>query len=67
MRQSEFHKGLNEVMGGLAKMEIHGVKRGDVANLLEGDLYETAIDIMASVRAYFQGASSLASTVPSTG
>ncbi|KAM5545240.1 hypothetical protein V8D89_001351 [Ganoderma adspersum] len=54
LRQAEFHKGLNEVMCGLAKMEIHGVKKGDVANLLDGDVYETSIEIMASVRAYFQ-------------
>ncbi|KAI1783496.1 P-loop containing nucleoside triphosphate hydrolase protein [Ganoderma leucocontextum] len=52
--QHDFHKGLKEVMGGLAKMAIHGVKQGDVANLLEGDRYDTALEIMGSVRAYFQ-------------
>ena len=55
-RQVEFHRGLNEVMSGLARMEINGVRKGDVANLLEGDQYETALNIMAVVRAYFQGA-----------
>ena len=47
---------MREIMGGLAKMNINGVKEGDVANLLEADQYETALEIMASVRAYFQGA-----------
>ncbi|TBU52257.1 P-loop containing nucleoside triphosphate hydrolase protein [Dichomitus squalens] len=49
-----FRAAVGEVMAGLAKMDIHGTRPGDLAKLLPPDPYDPAIEIMASVRAYFQ-------------
>ncbi len=51
----DFQESVNEVLAGLTSMGIHGTKSGDLAKLLPPDPYDPAVEIMASVRAYFQG------------
>lgn len=46
---------MNEVMGNLAHIGLTGVGADDLAKLLPTDPFEPALQIMASVRAYFQG------------
>jgi hypothetical protein len=42
-------------MAGLADLGFHGLQAADLAKLLPSDEMEPAINIMAEVRAYFQG------------
>jgi hypothetical protein len=46
---------VNTVMAGLADLGFHGLTAADLAKLLPPDEMEPAINIMAEVRAYFQG------------
>jgi hypothetical protein len=46
---------INAVMAGLAELGFHGLTVPDLAKLLPPDEMEPAINIMAEVRAYFQG------------
>jgi hypothetical protein len=48
--------GMAKVLAGLAEIGIHGVKPEDLAKLIPPDAMEPALNIMADVRAYFQGA-----------
>jgi len=50
--------GISKVMSGLAEIGLNGVQAGDLAKLFKIDNMEPALEIMADVRAYFQGASS---------
>ena len=50
-----FQNSVNGVLAGLTEMGIIGTQPGDLAKLLPPDPYDPAIEIMASVRAYFQG------------
>lgn len=52
-----FQNSVNGVLAGLTEMGIIGTQPGDLAKLLPPDPYDPAIEIMASVRAYFQGTS----------
>lgn len=47
---------LKETLTGLTKLELETVNLSSFAKLLPPDPMEPAIDIMADVRAYFQGA-----------
>jgi hypothetical protein len=47
--------GVSEVLSGLTEMGFNGVQANDLAKLLRLDSMESAIEIMADVRAYFQG------------
>lgn len=53
---TEFDQSVSKVLSGLSKVGINGVKSTDLYKLLPSDPYEPALDIMATVRAYFQGA-----------
>lgn len=54
--QTPFQDGMAKVLSGLALIGISGIKPVDLPKLLPPDSFDTALDIMASVRAYFQGA-----------
>jgi hypothetical protein len=45
----------NKVVSGLAELDLHSVDRSVLPRLFPPDPMETAIEIMAEVRAYFQG------------
>ncbi len=45
----------SEALSALAKIGYHGLKSEDLAKLLGQDKMEPALEIMATVRAYFQG------------
>jgi hypothetical protein len=47
--------GVSKVLIGLTEMGFNGVQANDLAKLLKTDNMEPAIEIMADVRAYFQG------------
>jgi hypothetical protein len=47
--------GIDKVITGLAEVGIISVVPGDIPKLLPPDPFEPALDIMADVRAYFQG------------
>lgn len=47
--------GISKVLSGLTEMGFTGVQANDLAKLLKTDNMEPALDIMADVRAYFQG------------
>jgi len=49
-------KEVNNVISALSQLGIHA-RREDLSKLLPSDPMEAALDIMASVRAYFQGMS----------
>lgn len=49
--------GVSKVLSGLTEMGFNGVQANDLAKLLRTDNMEPAIEIMADVRAYFQGIS----------
>lgn len=53
--QAEFQKNTAQVLSGLSAIGIAGVKAIDLPKLLPSDPYEPALNIMACVRAYFQG------------
>ena len=46
---------VNETMSSLAKLGLHSANASSLASLLPPDPMEPAIEIMADVRAYFQG------------
>lgn len=46
---------IQQVLNGYNGLGVHGLKAIDLAKVLPPDPYETALKIMASVRAYFQG------------
>ena len=46
---------VNESISSLAKLGLHSVDASSLAALLPPDLMESGIEIMADVRAYFQG------------
>ena len=46
---------INETIASLAKLGLHSVDASSLAALLPPDPMEPAIEIMADVRAYFQG------------
>ena len=50
--------GISKVMSGLAEIGLIGVQARDLAKLFKIDDMEPALEIMADVRAYFQGTSS---------
>jgi hypothetical protein len=55
MESSLTDEKVNAVMAGLADLGFHGLTATDLAKLLPLDEMEPAINIMAEVRAYFQG------------
>jgi len=54
-RDPEFWEDINIILARLATRGIHGVQAIDLAKLLPSDSMDPAIEIMAEVRAYFQG------------
>ncbi|KZT65429.1 hypothetical protein DAEQUDRAFT_814318 [Daedalea quercina L-15889] len=51
---SGFDENVRIIMAAFAALDIHDIQPIDLAKVLPSDPYETAISIMASVRAYFQ-------------
>lgn len=49
------YKYMNRVLNGLTDIGLPGTVPTDLAKLLPADPYDPAIEIMAGVRAYFQG------------
>lgn len=49
--------GIAKVLAGLSEMGMNGIKPEDLPKLLPPDKMEPALEIMADVRAYFQGMS----------
>ena len=47
--------GVAKVIAGLAEIGLSGVRAEDLAKLFPPDIMEPALEIMADVRAYFQG------------
>jgi hypothetical protein len=47
--------GISKALSGLSEMGLNGIQANDLAKLLKTDNMEPAIEIMADVRAYFQG------------
>jgi hypothetical protein len=47
--------GVSKVLSGLTEMGFNGVQANDLPKLLRADSMEPAVEIMADVRAYFQG------------
>ena len=47
--------GIAKVLSGLSEIGLTGIKAEDLANLLPTDRMAPALEIMAEVRAYFQG------------
>jgi hypothetical protein len=47
--------GIAKVIASLAELGLSGVRAEDLAKLLPSDKMEPALEIMAGVRAYFQG------------
>lgn len=56
-KNSSSSYGISKVMSGLAEIGLIGVQARDLAKLFKIDDMEPALEIMADVRAYFQGAS----------
>ena len=54
---SEFDENVRTILSAFSALDIHDVQPTDLAKVLPSDPYEAAINIMASVRAYFQGTS----------
>lgn len=52
---SDFYENTNKAMTGLRGIGITGIKALDLPRLFPSDPYEPALNIMATVRAYFQG------------
>jgi hypothetical protein len=55
MQSSQQQTGIAKILAGFAEIGVHGIKPEDVAKVLPPDQMESALDIMADVRAYFQG------------
>jgi hypothetical protein len=49
-------KGIAQVLSGLAAIGLNSVTADDLVKLLPPDRIDPALNIMADVRAYFQGA-----------
>lgn len=62
--QGDFQRYTAQVLSGLSAIGITGVTATDLPKLLPSDPYEPALNIMACVRAYFQGARSRCSRHP---
>lgn len=52
-----FTNSMSKAMSGLTEVGFSGLKPTDLPKLLPADPYEPALNIMAGVRAYFQGLS----------
>ncbi|TCD65552.1 hypothetical protein EIP91_002516 [Steccherinum ochraceum] len=52
--KTDFGNYTSEALAGLVAMGLDGLRASDLARLLPSDPYEPALNIMASVRAYFQ-------------
>ncbi|OCH91056.1 hypothetical protein OBBRIDRAFT_812350 [Obba rivulosa] len=48
------HQAIGRIISGFGELNIYGIDPVDLAKVLPSDPYEAAIEIMASVRAYFQ-------------
>ncbi|EMD32895.1 hypothetical protein CERSUDRAFT_76970 [Gelatoporia subvermispora B] len=48
------HQAVSKIMSAFSELNIYGIDPVDLARVLPSDPYEAAIEIMASVRAYFQ-------------
>ena len=48
---------ISKIMSGLAELGLNDVQPSDLARFIPHDEYEPALEIMAEVRAYFQGTS----------
>jgi hypothetical protein len=57
---------INTIIAALSRRGIHGIKASDLAKLLPGDSMDPALEIMAEVRAYFQGSFSSVNLIFST-
>ncbi|CAL1711881.1 unnamed protein product [Somion occarium] len=53
-KTTDFRERMQGVLAGLTEIGIAGVKAADLPKLLPSDPFEPALDIMATVRAYFQ-------------
>ncbi|KAI0925224.1 hypothetical protein AcW1_007088 [Taiwanofungus camphoratus] len=53
-KSTAFDQSVSKVLSGLSELGINGAKPTDLYKLLPSDPYEPALDIMATVRAYFQ-------------
>ncbi len=53
--EPDLQNDINLILAGFSKIGLHSMQPNDLAKLLPPDPYDAAIDIMASVRAYFQG------------
>ncbi|KZT65430.1 hypothetical protein DAEQUDRAFT_676924 [Daedalea quercina L-15889] len=51
---SDFDENVRAIMAAFSALDIHDIAPTDLAKVLPSDPYDTAIRIMASVRAYFQ-------------
>lgn len=51
--------GIAKILSGLAEIGVNSVRPEDLAKLLPPDRMEPALTIMADIRAYFQGLSSI--------
>ena len=56
-KDANFQQSLTDALSALTRMGLHSTTPTDLAKLLPPDPYDAAIEIMASVRAYFQGKS----------
>lgn len=63
-KMSESPTGVAQVLSGLAAIGLSGVKAEDLVKLLPPDRMDPALNIMADVRAYFQGELFTFSTLP---
>jgi hypothetical protein len=52
---NSFQNGMAAILSGLPKVGITGTRPADIARLFPSDPMEPALNIMAGVRAYFQG------------
>ena len=55
--QDDFWNDINTILTTLANRGIHGVQASDLVKLLPNDSMDPALEVMAEVRAYFQGES----------
>lgn len=54
-KKPDWWSNINTILSKLAGLGIHGVQAKDLAKLLPEDPMEPGVEIMAEVRAYFQG------------
>ena len=54
VQDPNFRQALTDTLSGLTRMGLRGMDATELGKLLPPDEYESAIEIMASVRAYFQ-------------